>query len=339
MAVNDMVVFNDQVQLVATEVVAQNVQAFNQASQGAILLGSSSNIGDYVEEASYKAIASLVSRRDAYGSGTLSTKAIQQLKDVSVKVDQTVGPVEWTAEQFRRLGKSEEEAGLIIGEQAAIGMIQDYLNVAGGALKAAVEQNAALVNDHSGTGTAKLVELNSAAGKFGDRQMNLVAWLMHSKVFTDLTNEAITNTSQLYNIGNIRVMQDGLGRVYVVSDVPELQVAGTPDKYHTLGMVPGAVMVETMPMITMTQPKADQENMGVIWKGESSFNIGLKGYAWDTTNGGKSPTDAELWTGTNWDQIATDVKDTAGVALISQQIIANQQVIIKASVKTCLFIQ
>lgn len=315
MAVSDMVIFNQQVQTVATEVVAQNVLAFNAASNGAILLGSESTIGDFVEEASYKAIASLVSRRDAYGTGSLSTKALEQIKDVSVKVDQTVGPVEWTAEQFRRLGKSEEEAGLIIGEQAAIGLIQDYLNVGGTSLTAAIGNQAALVNDYSLTGTAKLVELNKTAGKFGDRQQSLAAWLMHSKVFTDLTNEAITNTSQLYTIGDIRVMQDGLGRVYVVSDIPALTSGGN---YNTLGLVSGALMVETMPLITMTQPKADQQNMGVVWKGEASFNIGCKGYAWDIANGGKSPTDAELATGTNWDKIVSNDKDTAGVMLISQ---------------------
>ena len=318
MAVSDMVVFNQQVQTVATEVVAQNVEAFNAASQGTILLGSESSIGDFVEEASYKAIANLVGRCDAYGTGTLSTKALAQLKDVSVKVDQTVGPVEWTAEQFRRLGKSEEEAGLIIGEQAAIGLIQDYLNVGGSSLAAAIGGNAALVNDYSATGTAKLVELNKAAGKFGDRQQSLQAFLMHSKVFTDLTNEAITNTSRLYTIGDINVMQDGLGRIYIVSDIPALAVSGSPDTYKTLGLVGGAMMVETMPLITMTQPKADQQNMGVVWKGESSFVVGLKGYAWDIANGGKSPTDAELATATNWDKVATDNKDTAGVMLISQ---------------------
>lgn len=314
MSVSDMVVFNDQTQTVATEVVAQEVNKFNAASNGAILLGSESTIGDFVEEASYKAIASLVGRRDAYGTGTLTPKALQQLKDVSVKVDQSVGPVEWTVEQFRRLGKSEEEAGLIIGEQAALGLIQDYLNTGAASLKSAIGANASLVNDYSLTGTAKLVELNNAAGKFGDRQQQLAAWLMHSKVFTDLTNEAITNTSRLYTIGNINVMQDGLGRVYVVSDIPAL----LDTNYHTLGLVQGAMMVETNSLTTMTQPKASTENMGVIWKGESSFTLGLKGYAWDTANGGKSPTDAELATATNWDQVVTDVKDTAGVMLISQ---------------------
>ena len=318
MATGDMVVFNTQTQVVATETVAQYLNTFNQASGGTLLLGSQSNLGDYVEEASYKAIASLVSRRDAYGTGTLTTKALQQLKDVAVKVDQSIGPVEWTVEQFARLLKNEEEAGLIIGEQAAEAMIQDYLNTISGCLVGAIGNQAALVNDYSATGTAKLVELNNAAGKFGDRQMSLQAWLMHSKVFTDLTNEAITNTSQLYNVGNIRVMQDGLGRRYVVTDAPALTVAGSPDKFNTVGLVAGGAMVETQPLLTMTQPKADQENMGTIWKGESSFTVGLKGYTWDTTNGGKSPTDAELATGSNWDLIASSTKDTAGVMLISQ---------------------
>lgn len=319
MALTDMVVFNTQIQTVATEIVDQAVDAFNEASGGTLLLGSQSSIGDFIEEASYKQIASLVGRRNAYGSGALSTKAIEQLKDVAVKVDQSVGPMEWTAEQFSRLGKSEEEAGLIIGEQAATGLIQDYLNTAAAGLVGAIGNNAAMVNDYSATGTAKLVELNSTAGLLGDRQMTLAAWLMHSKVFTDLTNEAITNTAQLYQIGNIRVMQDGLGRRYVVSDIPALfNATPVPDQYHTLGLVPGAAMVETSPFRSQTVGQVAQENMGTVWKGESSFDLGLKGYAWDITNGGKSPDDAALALGTNWDKIATSDKDTAGVLLISQ---------------------
>jgi hypothetical protein len=49
-----------------------------------------------------------------------------------------------------------------------------------------------------------------------------------------------------------------------------------------------------------------------------TFGLGLKGYAWDTGNGGKSPTDADLTTGSNWDKIATSVKHTAGVVTLSQ---------------------
>lgn len=48
-----------------------------------------------------------------------------------------------------------------------------------------------------------------------------------------------------------------------------------------------------------------------------TFGLGLKGYSWDENNGGKSPTDAELATGSNWDQAMTDVKHTAGVIAVA----------------------
>jgi hypothetical protein len=47
-----------------------------------------------------------------------------------------------------------------------------------------------------------------------------------------------------------------------------------------------------------------------------SFGLRVKGYAWDVTNGGKSPSDAALATGTNWDKVATDNKHTAGVLAV-----------------------
>jgi hypothetical protein len=42
----------------------------------------------------------------------------------------------------------------------------------------------------------------------------------------------------------------------------------------------------------------------------------LKGYTWDEASGGKSPSDAALGTGANWDQVATSDKHTAGVITI-----------------------
>ncbi len=315
MALSNMVVFNEQIQRVATETVAQEVEKFNQASQGTMLLGSDSKIGDFVEEASYKLVASLVGRRDAYNQGALTPLQLDQLKNVSVKVDQSVGPVEWTLEQFRRLAKSEEEAGLILGEQAAKGMIQDYLNTGASCLRAAISGQATLVNDISASGIATKIALNNAAAKFGDKQQSIGAWLMHSSVYTGLTNESITNAAQLYTIDGINVMQDGLGRVFVVSDIPALFAGGF---YHTLGLSAGSLMVETNGLLTQTTNNTAFQNMGVVWKGESSFTVGLKGYAWDIANGGKSPTNAELATATNWDLTASDLKDTAGVMLISQ---------------------
>ena len=45
----------------------------------------------------------------------------------------------------------------------------------------------------------------------------------------------------------------------------------------------------------------------------------MLGYSWDVANGGKSPTDAEIATGTNWDLYVTDVKNSAGTVLIGDE--------------------
>ncbi len=47
-----------------------------------------------------------------------------------------------------------------------------------------------------------------------------------------------------------------------------------------------------------------------------TFGLAIKGYTWDETNGGKSPSDAEIGTGSNWDKTATSIKHTAGVVAI-----------------------
>ena len=45
----------------------------------------------------------------------------------------------------------------------------------------------------------------------------------------------------------------------------------------------------------------------------------MLGYSWDVANGGKSPTDAEIATGTNWDLYVTDIKNSAGTVLIGDE--------------------
>ena len=61
------------------------------------------------------------------------------------------------------------------------------------------------------------------------------------------------------------------------------------------------------------QDTAGGENIKTTYQAEWTYNVGLKGYAWDIAAGGKSPTDVALGTSTNWDKVATSNKDTAGV--------------------------
>ncbi|MCG8041313.1 MAG: major capsid protein [Candidatus Thiodiazotropha endolucinida] len=231
---SNMVVFDKQVQLVATEVLDQKLSFFNEAALNTISMIDETHIGDYIQEASYKFINGLIQRRDAYSDDEVEALFIEQIEDISVKVDGRVGPVRWSGEQFRRLGQSSEEAGLVIGTQAALGILQDMLNTTASAMVAALEgqQKAAkadptgetisLVLDRS-TASISLLGLNSAKSLMGDRSSNIIVWLMHSKVWHDLIGSAITNAERLFKIETISVMEVGfLGARFVVSDIPVL---------------------------------------------------------------------------------------------------------------------
>ena len=109
----------------------------------------------------------------------------------------------------------------------------------------------------------------------------------------------------------------GEGRPVVVTDAPALYEAGTPNKQKVLGLVESAAIVhDAGDVISNIETSNGQTRIETTMQVDYTFGLGLKGYTWDETNGGKSPTDAELATGTNWDQVATSVKHTAGVIAV-----------------------
>ena len=61
---------------------------------------------------------------------------------------------------------------------------------------------------------------------------------------------------------------------------------------------------------------AGKQRIETNFQAEYTENVGIKGYTWDTVNGGKSPVSADLNTGSNWD-ITLGLKQTAGVILIA----------------------
>ena len=119
MSLGDMVVFHDYLYRSMTETVKQQVQLFNTASAGALVLTTAANVGDFSEKASFKLIPNLVRRRDAYGSGALTPVDIEQLRNVSVKVAAGTPPIRWEPQQFAWIQRNQEEAGTIIGVQLA----------------------------------------------------------------------------------------------------------------------------------------------------------------------------------------------------------------------------
>ena len=309
-----LVVFDQYVNLSMTETVDQSVDKFNAASRGAIVLVPGQNEGDFSKKASYKAISGLVRRRDQYGSGAVSAVDIEQLLEASVKVGGGTPPVNMPPHLWSWIQKSPQEAGAVIGQQLGLAKVQDMLNVGISAAVAAISNvGASLVHDGTGA-NATLAALNSGSAKFGDRSQILTANVMHSKVFHDLVAKGLTNAERLFTFENVIIMQDAMGRPFIITDSPGLLTSGSPDVYHTLSLASGGIVIEENNDFLMNVETSNgDENIKRTYQAEWSLNVALKGYTWDTANGGKSPNDAALATGTNWDKTATSIKDTAGV--------------------------
>lgn len=302
------------------ELIAQQTILFNGATNGALVLRGAKNLGDFSDQTFYQRIAGLVRRRDAYGTGAVTAKDLVELLSTSVKIGAGTPPVNIDPAWWNWIGQNPEVAGAQYGKQLGEEIIADMVNVTIKALVAAIANVGATVVHDGTAATATLNVLNKGAALFGDRSQAIGVWLMHSKVWHDMLDASLTNTAQLHVFGNVKVMQDGMGRPFVVTDAPDLfNATPTPDQYHTLGLVSGAAVVEQNPDYTENVETSNgNENIKRTIQAEWSYNLGLKGYSWDKSNGGASPTNAAIGTGSNWDKVATSIKDTAGVLVKTQ---------------------
>lgn len=322
MALSDLAVFNEQTFTALTEVLDQQVELFNTASQGTIRLQSAANKGNYSEETMFAKIANLVRRRDPNSDAAVASTALATIKDVSVKVAGGSKPVRMDAAWYNWIQQNPEIAAAALGQQLAKATLEDMLNVAISAGYAAMSQIAALVHDGSAA-TFAIGNFVSGSGKFGDRAQAIQAWIMHSKPLFDLYSANITNTAGLFSYGTVNIMRDPFGRLIIVTDSPSLLtvdgVSAGINKYHTLGLSEGGIVVEQNGDFTaLIDESTGYENIRRTYQSEWSYNLGVKGFAWDMTNGGSAPSNAAIATATNWDKYVTSNKDTAGVVIESR---------------------
>lgn len=320
MSLSQMQVFNEYIMPATIETLGQMVEKFNGASNGAIRLTTEGFTGDFLQESFFAAIHSAQRRVDRYAAqASAAATDLTQLKHSTVKVAGGFGPIRYEPSQMTWLEKPTTEGIEVASRNFAEALMKDQLNTAIAALVAAISNQAAATNDVSATAGINYGSMNGAHAKFGDRSGDLVAQIMTGAVYHKLIGANLTNTPQLFQAQGVRVV-DILGKAVIVTDAPGLYLAGTPNKDFVLSLAPDAAIVsDGADLISNIETKNGQTRIETTMQVDYTFGLGLKGYTWDETNGGKSPTDAELATGSNWDKVATDIKHTAGVITIGDQ--------------------
>lgn len=206
-----------------------------------------------------------------------------------------------------------------ISKNFAEALLRDQLNTTIAALVAAIGNQTTATNDVSATAGITYAAMNGAHAKFGDRSSDIVANVMNGGTHHKLIGQNLTNPVHLFNAQGVTIV-DILGKVVIVTDAPALYVAGTPNKQKVLGLTAGAATVfDGGDMISNIQTTNGNMRIETTMQIDYTFGLSLKGYTWDEGNGGKSPSDAAIATGSNWDKSATDIKQTAGVITIGDE--------------------
>ncbi|EZO99743.1 major capsid protein [Pseudomonas aeruginosa] len=317
MALSNMKVFNEYLKQTTIETLQQDVEKFNAASAGSIRLTTQGIDGDFLQESFWAGLHSAQRRVDRYAAnGAQASTPLSQKQYDSVKIAGGFGPIIWEPSQLSWVQKNPEEALEVISRNLSESIMADQLNTAIAALVAAIGNQPTAVNDVSATAGITYVAINNAHALFGDASQRLVAQVMTGAMYHKLMGQNLANAERLFQFSGVQVV-DILGKAVIITDAAALFESGTPDKQKVLSLADGAAMVmDGSDLITNIETTNGNQRIETTMQSDYSFGLGLKGYTWDVTNGGKSPTDAELATGSNWDLVANSIKATAGVLTI-----------------------
>lgn len=332
MALSDLTVFSQWLRVSTIETLQFNYNLFNGASRNALLLGTNAFPGDFFDQLSFKLMPNFVRDRNPYGTGNLTTKVMQNIQDTIVKLAKGTYPIDFSPAQWNWIQQDPIAAARSMSEDMSEFVMADMLDMSLSAVISAIRNLGttgvgALTLDLGGTfaapKTLTFQNLITGAGMFGDQQQRIVAWLIHSTPMTNMYLAAFNNLTRLFSYGTVQVMQDPMGRIFIMTDSPALIVqagdgATTPPIYATVGLTAGAVSIQQQGDMTENfDTRNGTENISRTYQAEWSYGLGIKGFAWDKVNGGKAPNAAAVAVGTNWDKYVTDKKNTAGVVILS----------------------
>lgn len=351
MALSDLQIFSEYVYTAQREVLMQKIELFNAATRGCIALRVGPMEGDFRTEAFWGRVQGLVRRRNPYTNGAQATKELKMLTDVMVKIAAGTPPIDIPPSMFRWIQQNPEEGGALIGQQLAVDTLADMLNISLLAAVAAMsgqdENIFDITSEPAPFTTGKMTHpvFNSAQALYGDSYQDILVWVMHSKPLFDVYADAMSNSHFLFNFGTIAVKEDSFGRAFVISDSPSLfslsdslasgrwspvdspdslvqasiPSPGNPDYvYASLGLTAEGIRIDQNSDFDDNVVSLNGlENIARTYQAEWSYNLGIRGFAWNTVNGARAPNDAALATSTNWVRYATSSKSLAGVLIKS----------------------
>jgi len=319
------------------EGVTQNLGLFNEVSGGAVRLTDDRYAGHYNDRLLYKTMEDAWNRRDITAATAISsadTTNVVEADQRGVKFNSKMF-VPFVLHAFQKnfdpgMKGDYQEISRKIGQATAVGRLKQQVNHALYAARAAIKGqaaslHAATVSSANYAGKLNSGDLNTGRAKLGDASGKLRCWVMHSVPYFNLVGNQVAD--KVTGVSDF-ILREGSGLTYnipvLVIDSPALlATVGSGStaytEYYTLGLVEDAVMISNSePEVMVAEVVTGGENLIINLQGEGAHNIEVKGFQWDSGNGGINPTEAAIATGTNWDLALASVKNRAGVCIATR---------------------
>lgn len=333
----DLELFIRRAHTAYAESLGYNVNLFNEASGGAIVIGterSGQMAGGFSEDTFFAWVDGLIRRRDPGGNAPLTLKQLANKKDNFIRLAFTTEQLDLSEHWWDWIGRDNALAAATFGKMLSEQTLQGYVNRAVMVLKATVGANELTFRD----ATKQAVEENRkisyknlvlTADLMGDRADSLNTWIMPRNSRTSLLLDNMKNANSLFNFGTVNVMQDVEGRRIITTDDPALrEVDQVASEVHnwTFGLRPGSIILRELgDFEDLTERKGGNENIKKTYQAQWSTILNVMGYKYNIAtlqnDTYASPSDAAIATPANWSQVTNNHKETAGVALKVNHII------------------
>lgn len=315
---NSIQIFNQFAYSGITELLREQVNLFNAATQGAITLTTNMRVGDKSDDIQFSLMNGLIRDRNIYDNdGDAGTITIGQRSDTRIKTAAATPEFIIPDALLTWIGRDSAEAGVAYSQQMTPQIMKDYLERALNAFIGAVQNNADMIVTTADTsGLVTLQEFVTGSSKFGDQFSDLRCIVMHSTPWHNLVGNNLNNQERLFKYGDVVIYVDPMGRPMIISDNPALYDS-TTKTYRTAMLTTNAISVEDSGDFRQNvQTSNGKNNILDTIQSQWSMSIGLRGYGWKTAVNKSTPTKSDLLVSTNWEQTASQIKDTAGVLLM-----------------------
>lgn len=300
------------------------VNGFNAASNGAIILNSNSTFGDFSSHTEWGSLG-MPTRLNPRDTAAATILDLNQLVLDSLKIAGQYGPYRAPMALLQREAKALAEPAAVLASQVTQGIVADQLGTALTALNAHIVANTALVTTVAepsattavvGDIDVTLPILQKGVKVFGDQQQTSVKCFAMDGVTWNYLIVAglVKNENQLFKFETLAggLYTDGLNRTYLVTD---LAPANT-----ILALTDGAATVSQMTPLFASSPDLTSKAMQNLIKAEWQFDLALKncGIATSVKTAVKtgSATDAQIKAGATWVAQYTNNKEAPGAAIV-----------------------